>query len=488
MKPRDVLGFIYAIFIILLLLTFLFPDKGVRIGNQTIKFAKWDDITSLPCKSVIDSTIKQQMLIASKLEKQATQSDSIFEKTEKDSVSITEKNDTIENEIKEEELKKNLYPIQFPDEKSRKLFWSFFNKARYHGHKTIRILYYGDSQIEGDRITSYLRFRLQKMFGGYGPGLIPPVNFVPFFSIKQSHDASWQRFSVMNIGKDSLSHKKYGILASLSKFLPTENNEHTLTFEVAKRSYSNTHHWDKFTLFYGNYSGNAVIQLFANNKLIDFASLKSGELNVYSTILPKRTHKLDIKIKGEDSPDFYAVSFDAHKGGIAVDNIAIRGCSGIFFTKINTQHYKTFFKHIHVGLIVLEFGGNVLPYLNDERKCERYTHYFETQLKFFRKNFPKVPILVIGPADMSTKIEGEMQTYPLLEKVVEGLKQAAFNQGYGFWNMYDAMGGKNSMVAWVDAGLASTDYTHFTSKGALIIANMLTNAILEEYKFYKHKK
>ncbi|MBL4862157.1 MAG: hypothetical protein JKY09_03955, partial [Crocinitomicaceae bacterium] len=42
--------------------------------------------------------------------------------------------------------------------------------------KKISILHYGDSQIEGDRMTSYIRQRIQDQFGGNGPGLIPATN------------------------------------------------------------------------------------------------------------------------------------------------------------------------------------------------------------------------------------------------------------------------------------------------------------------------
>ena len=37
-------------------------------------------------------------------------------------------------------------------------------------------MYYGDSQIEGDRITSYLRQTLRKEYGGTGPGLVSATN------------------------------------------------------------------------------------------------------------------------------------------------------------------------------------------------------------------------------------------------------------------------------------------------------------------------
>src|SRR5512140_2901193 len=39
----------------------------------------------------------------------------------------------------------------------------------------VRIMYYGDSQIEGDRLTSFLRSSLREGHGGTGPGLFLPV-------------------------------------------------------------------------------------------------------------------------------------------------------------------------------------------------------------------------------------------------------------------------------------------------------------------------
>ena len=40
--------------------------------------------------------------------------------------------------------------------------------------KVVRILHYGDSQLEGDRITDYFRNKMQRRFGGKGPGILLP--------------------------------------------------------------------------------------------------------------------------------------------------------------------------------------------------------------------------------------------------------------------------------------------------------------------------
>ena len=46
------------------------------------------------------------------------------------------------------------------------------------------------------------------------------------------------------------------------------------------------------------------------------------------------------------------------------------------------------------------------------------------------------------------------------------------------------MGGENSMIAWVNHGLAGSDYIHFTTKGAEKIGNILTNSLEYTYQLY----
>jgi hypothetical protein len=57
-------------------------------------------------------------------------------------------------------------------------------EAASSGEK-ISIFHYGDSQIEGDRMTGYIRQRLQQQFGGVGPGFIPAYNVYQTQSFKQ---------------------------------------------------------------------------------------------------------------------------------------------------------------------------------------------------------------------------------------------------------------------------------------------------------------
>ena len=476
MKPARIGLFILAIMAILLALTYFFPKNGIPITKDfTLSFAKFETLFTGLQKKELSNDILEQLKETEALidTTQIASPDSLDSKTETKAI------DT-------KQLKKNIYPIAYNQDKGKQKLFAFFRKAQKR-NQLLRILHYADSQTEGDRITSFLRYQLQGKFGGNGPGLIPPVNFVTSFSINQENSDEWKRYSIMERNKYDFTHTKYGVLASFARYKSYNDSDTIvqtawLKFNKSPIAFSNTKHFKKFRLFYGNNKKSVVLQLFAGSQLIDFTSLSPTDFGVYKATLPNDPNEITVKFIGADSPDIYAVAFD-NNAGIAVDNIPVRGSSGTFFTKLDFSHLSKFYKNLNVGMVILEFGGNTLPYLKDSAACEQYGRYFSSQIYRFQRILPQIPIIVIGVADMSIKEKTTFVTYPLLEKLRDEMKKAAFTAGCGYWDMYEAMGGENSMPAWVSTNppLAAPDYTHFTSKGANVIANMFYNALIQEY-------
>ncbi len=109
-----------------------------------------------------------------------------------------------------------------------------------------------------------------------------------------------------------------------------------------------------------------------------------------------------------------------------------------------------------------------------------YKNILIKQLKSIKAAHPGVSIVVIGPSDMSRNNGGNMVSYSNIPLIRDAMKEAAFETGCCFWDLYEAMGGENSMSAWVSKGLAQKDYTHFSYKGAKYVGEMLFNAIMEQ--------
>ena len=87
---------------------------------------------------------------------------------------------------------------------------------------------------------------------------------------------------------------------------------------------------------------------------------------------------------------------------------------------------------------------------------------------------------------MATNVDGVMQTYPELPRIVQALKTCCLENNIAYWDLYAAMGGYNSMTQWVNVSppLAGSDYVHFTPRGADYAAEMLYKSLMNFHAYY----
>jgi hypothetical protein len=482
MKPSGTLLFFLLVFMLLFVAAIYFPDEGIPVGKIRIKFISEKEL--LPNYKVqyadIGKILKQQQYL----------SDTVISSIAFGEAVII---DTVRANA--DSLISSITQIEYPQNDTTVLYAFFRTLKRLPASgELIRIMHYGDSQIEDDRITSLLRNKLQTRFGGSGAGLVPASQLYPYgFSMKQDNSDNWYRYTGFGKIDTAIGHRRYGALASFNSFAPLnyissrDTLEAWVKFSKSPYSYQNTKSFSQCRIFYGNNKDPFLNELFLDQKLADadiFPS--SNRLKVIKWKFDSPSKELMLKFKGNSSPEIYGIALDGSPG-IAVDNIPLRGCSGLFFTSMDEQLMHDMYKELNVKLFILQFGGNFVP-----AGLNNYTGYeawFCSQLNRIKKLCPDAAILVIGVADMSVKEGNHYKTNPNVEKVRNALKQAAFKSGAAFWDMYEAMGGENSMPAWVFANpsLASGDFVHFNPRGAKTIALMFYNAFIFEYhRFEKY--
>jgi lysophospholipase L1-like esterase len=69
--------------------------------------------------------------------------------------------------------------------------------------------------------------------------------------------------------------------------------------------------------------------------------------------------------------------------------------------------------------------------------------------------------------------------------VQKAMFELAEEYGAAVWDVYDIMGGKNSVIKWRDAGLIKSDRLHFTPEGYVLLGDLLYNAIVEDYNTHR---
>lgn len=484
-KPQITVLFLLSVFTLLLIISVIFPKNGIPLlGNMRLRFPSPKDILKPGDADYAD--------ISFIIENNALLTDSTFEQMDRQ---VEEESwDTVRANA--DSLRRSICRLQFPKNNKKLLysaFRSFENAAS--ASKPVRILHYGDSQIEGDRITSFLRNKLQNKFGGMGPGLMPVEQVYDFsFSILQENSNNWYRYTLYGSRDTTLTHNRYGALASFCRFSPygsdtlTDVNnpfEAWVSFAPSSYSYPNTKNFRLCRVFYSHNKEPFMAEIYQKEVLSDADIYPTSEsLQTIRWVFDEPENSIRIVFRGVNSPDIYGIALD-DLSGIAVDNIPMRGNSGLVFTKMDKNLLLQHFKALNVKMIILQFGGNVAPHITTD-----YTYYeklFAAQIKRIHQILPDAAVIVIGVADMSIKKRNRYVSYPNIEKIRDALKKASLESGAAYWDLYEAMGGKNSMPSWVFANppLASSDFVHFNPKGAKIIANMFYNALMFEYNRYK---
>lgn len=475
-KPLHSLIFAVLVFLALGLLSFTFPKSGIRVGNELyLKFPSLDELFNSKSEKKDISAI---LAAADAADSSATLLDTISDGTSADTIK-----------------KALITSLQY---NSRTCLLNFFEAVKQlkTNPKSIRVLHYGDSQLEGDRITDYLRSKLQGQFGGQGPGLISFMPISPSVANKVSPSGAWDRYNTFTSKDKRVAHTNYGVLGGFTRFAPYKvlsDTASVLKAEVKivtnKNAGANVSSYKKIKLFYGGAQARTWCEFYDGPALSGADSLESGgsfRVKEYNTGLGSLNHQF--KFSGKDSPEFYGVSLEGETG-ILVDNIAMRGSSGTFFHQINAAQMRQFYDYLNVKLIILQFGGNALPSIKDPTMAVNYAGYLRGQIAIVKKLAPQASIIFIGPADMSVKVGTNYETHPQLENTRDAIKKVALESGCAFFDMYDCMGGKNSMVSWVDQKMAATDYIHFSPQGARKIATLFYTALINEYNTYiKTKK
>jgi lysophospholipase L1-like esterase len=358
-----------------------------------------------------------------------------------------------------------------------------------------RIIHYGDSQLEGDRISAYLRNRLQEMYGGSGPGFIPIKQVYNQISANVTASENWQRFAAFDPSIPLFENKNYGAYLSVSRFtnvyhpiadslaiLELEPTKATINISPSSKLYSKLKNYTSIGLHYGNASTPIKIKVLNNGIPIkEDLLINDGNYHSYHINLPDTPANLQLELEGKISPDFYGLTLDGDKG-IRLDNVAMRGNSGTTFASLNSESFASMYGQLKPKVLIFQYGGNTVPYLKDSLEIKKYTNYLKNHINWVRRKSPDASVIFVGPSDMTTTVNGELKSYALLNYLDETLKQQCITNNVAYWSMFKAMGGENSMSFWVEKNLAASDYTHFTAQGTKIISELFFTALHMDLK------
>ncbi|MGQ1890106.1 hypothetical protein ACT29H_06660 [Thermophagus sp. OGC60D27] len=397
-------------------------------------------------------------------------------KEENDSVSVLTKPST-DNAVVVPEGIKTIYindsaliaPPQFIQ-----LFTHFCNRAEKAKEQglLVRILHIGDSQIEADRITGTLRKKFQNRYGGSGPGFIVP--FDPQHvnaTVRLINKGDWQ-LSYSYRKNNYPGNLNFGFSAKAAWF-----KGESASFIVSPIVWKSQKlgNFTRAKLFVTTEKDSLFIRVRDNSTLL--SSVVLPPLNDIQTLtidqIPPEK-KVTFEFTSGHSPAFHGLTLDGDYG-VAVDNMAMRGRPWPGVRLAEHQLLKSMSDELNIGLFILQFGTNILPTRSDDYHF--YYSHFVKELKIFNTLFPDIPVLVIGVQAAAGLSGNEVKPLQRARLISEAQRTAALECHMGFIDLQKAMGGVDAAILWANhkPPLISSDYMHFSRKGAYEIAIKIWN-------------
>ncbi len=351
----------------------------------------------------------------------------------------------------------------------------FFDALKSVKTKGIRIAHYGDSAIEGDLITAEFRESLQSKYGGNSVGHLGIVSQDITFRTTTKHSFSpantWEVASLYGSNPKNLP-------VGLSGEIVIPKGNAWVKYEIT-RSQRSLKEFNSIRIFYANAKASAIKIYFNESSAPKVVNLIAGpdlkELFVKCDA-PSKSVKIEFPLA--DQAYIYGVSLE-NPVGLYVDNFPLRGNSGVDILKILPKTLKDYAKFIDYKLIVLEFGLN----LAGKTDYSWYEREMGRVISHLKAAYPKASILMISVHDKAVKQGSNFVTDPSVLRLLETQKNIAVKNSVALFNLFEAMGGNNSMGKWVTANppLASKDYVHFNIYGARRVADMIAQSLLDEF-------
>ena len=469
MNIRQLVLFFFSVLAGLVLLCICFPSDGVPLGGGLR--LRFPSLTEVMGKTTSNCSVEEDV---------DSVSDELSDLSPEELLQMRQ--DAL-NAKQIEEFRDycttNAARIYMPDDDETYLdeLWETLQLA---STRHVRIMHYGDSQIECDRITSLLRQQFQEEFGGMGVGLVPALQTIPTFTLSSS---IWPddvpQYLAYGPADMRSTDNFYGPLARVTHI--PEHATIRLT-GIGGKDYGRSSYFSKITVI-TRQPATLLLKVGSEEEAQEMPLSSGGEPCFYTTSLGRAVGRVTLEVEGET--DILGIQLDGQTG-VNMDNIPMRGSSGSSLLTISRSSIRPFFNRENVALVVLQFGGNSTPYLNRDNLHE-FKESTKRLIHSFQQLEPNAKVLFIGPADMARNREdGEMESYPILPALNDSLRAAANEAGAAFWNMYAAMGGKGSIIRWVEANpqLAGEDYIHFTPLGAKKIGKLLYDTLHLYYRFY----
>lgn len=370
-----------------------------------------------------------------------------------------------------------VHPFEDPKQALAPFFTALERTRQKQPGAITRVLHYGDSLIDMDRITGPLRRRLQRRYGDGGHGFVlagKPWRWYSQKGVTVSQSKAWE---VKRLVGGRAGDGRLGLgCAALQLDRGRGWTQYNLAPEATGRS---------LELHYLARPRGGSLSVEAGEKTL--ATVQTAAETVRSgfsrVALPEGARVLRIKARGPLR--LFGLRLGRPGPGIVWSNLPLVAARFHQLALLDESHWAEQLKQVAPHLVVFQFGANdTVSYGGD---LGRYKRRVALVLSRLKAALPRAGCLVIGPLDrLQRGARGELHSPEVVRTVSAAQREVALSGGCAFWDGQAAMGGPGSMARWVKQKMARKDMVHLNRKGSKRMATLLDGAL--EQAFAAHRR
>lgn len=351
-----------------------------------------------------------------------------------------------------------------------------------------RVSAFGDSHTAADFMTGQLRRRLQERFGDGGHGFIAAGRPWPSYrhrNIRSGAKGRWDTFRVRQSRRDDSFDGRVG-LAGVAVETSKINSMVWVATETEGPVGLNA---SRFELYYLSHPSGGRFGVTLDNEIVARLSSRSPEpLPSYFVIdADDGAHELRIETQGRGSVRLFGTVVEREGPGVVVDSLGINGARITAMLAWDDEVFTHNLAHRGPDLIVFWYGANSVG--DNWYTLEQYEQWVREAVTRVQRAVPDASCLLVGPPDMARATladRGPPGTPPALHGIITAQRDAASLCGCGFFDTYEAMGGEGSNLLWADQDppMVAGDGIHFTMAGYRALADLLYDALADDYQRY----
>ncbi|MGE0322310.1 MAG: GDSL-type esterase/lipase family protein [Polyangiaceae bacterium] len=316
--------------------------------------------------------------------------------------------------------------------------------------RAVRVTWLGDSHTAADFWTDAVRQRLNAASSPGGPGFVY-LGLDPYrhsgYSIER--DGDWQHIPGAPSTSSKTADGVFGIGGVRTSF---GSGDAKLTLTPRSGTLKGSARW---TLFFRMPDASTRFRVKLGDKSKTVRAKHAGRIE--RTLLEGSATESLVIEPGSGRPELFGAVLEGSEPGVVLDTLGINGARVATALAWDEEAFVEVLKQREPDLVILAYGTNEA---GANYAVEKYRAQFESLMKRVRRAAPEANCALFGPTDW-VKNEERVIAIDQLERSV------AASLGCGYFSVFDAMGGRDSITRWAKQSppLAAPDHVHLTPKG-----------------------